>query len=273
MSESYHYLSAFYDRFTDDVGYERWADYFERVFAREGVSPRLVLDLACGTGSLTSVLARRGYEMIGVDASADMLAQAANHCMDLAPRPVFLHQRMEELDLYGTVDACVCCLDSVNYVTDPAALREAFRRVALFLEPGGVFIFDVNTQRKFSRMNGECYIRDDQDVYCVWQVEFNGTLCTYDFDIFTRRKRLWERVEETHVERYYSPDALLSLLTELGFEQLHLYPELSFGTLTDSEDRVFITARKRNDNERQKTTRDCKKCPHSNDSRNQPGNG
>lgn len=244
--DSYRFLSAYYDRFTDDVGYGRWADYFECIFAREGLTPHLIVDLACGTGSLSAVLAARGYEMIGVDASADMLMRAMNNTLELTPRPIFLNQRMEALDLYGTVDAVLCCLDSVNYVTDPAALREAFRRVALFLEPGGVFIFDVNTAYKFSRMDGECYVREDEDVYCAWQVAFDGVRCTYDFDIFEREADgRWARLREDHEERFYDPQTLTDMLFELGFEQIRVYPELDFGPLTGQEDRVFITARKR----------------------------
>ena len=149
---SYETLSVYYDRFTDDVGYADWADFFERLFAREGMQPKLVLDLACGTGSLTKILADRGYEMIGVDASPEMLMQAMQNTMDCAPRPLFLNQRMEELDLYGTVDVCLCCLDSVNYVTEPEVLQKAFERVHLFLEPKtGLFVFDVNTPEKFAR--------------------------------------------------------------------------------------------------------------------------
>ena len=245
--DSYRFLSSYYDRFTDDVGYDRWAAYFEEVFARCGFRPELVLDLACGTGSISKEMAARGYEMIGVDASPEMLMQAMNNTLDCNPRPVFLNQRMERLDLYGTVQAALCCLDSVNYVTDPAVLREALRRVALFLEPDGVFIFDVNTRRKFDAMNGECYVREDEDVYCVWQAAFDGELCTYDFDIFELADDgRWERQCETHTERYYPPDDLTSMLTDAGFDRIELHPALSFDPLQDGEDRIFIIARKRN---------------------------
>lgn len=98
---SYETLSEYYDRFTDDVGYEEWADFFERLFEKEGVKPELVLDLACGTGSLTRILAQRGYDMIGADASPEMLMQALQNTLDCEPRPLLLNQRMEELDLYG----------------------------------------------------------------------------------------------------------------------------------------------------------------------------
>ena len=150
---SYETLSEYYDRFTDDVGYEEWADFFERLFEREGVKPSLVLDLACGTGSLTRILAQRGYDMIGADASPEMLMQA--------------------------VDACLCCLDSVNYVTEPEALQTAFERVHTFLNPDGLFVFDINTPEKFARIDGESYVREDDGVFCVWQAAVEDGLCAY----------------------------------------------------------------------------------------------
>ena len=189
--DSYRFLSSYYDRFTDDVGYGQWADFFEQIFQREGICPHLIADLACGTGRLSRELALRGYDVLGIDASTEMLMQAMDNAMDLDPRPLFLHQAMQELDLYGTVDACLCCLDSINYITDSKALHEAMRRVELFLEPGGVFIFDINTLKKFNRMNGQCYVREDEDVYCIWQVDFDGVLCNYDFDIFERTGKHW----------------------------------------------------------------------------------
>lgn len=243
---SYQTLSAYYDRFTDDVGYNRWADFFEQVFQREKIAPKLVLDLACGTGSLTKLLARRGYEMIGVDASADMLMQAAQNTMDCVPRPLFLHQRMEALDLYGTVDVCLCCLDSVNYVTDPAALQEAFRRVHLFLEPKtGLFVFDINTPEKFRRIDGNSYVREDENVFCVWQAAVEDGLCAYQFDIFERDGEAWTRAQEAHEERVYSIEQLTGMLEQAGFSEIKIYGDQSFASVRGGEDRVFFTARKR----------------------------
>ena len=186
---SYQTLSEYYDRFTDDVGYEDWADFFERLFEREGIKPSLVLDLACGTGSLTRILAQRGYDMIGADASPEMLMQALQNTLDCEPRPLLLNQRMEELDLYGAVDACLCCLDSVNYVTEPEALQTAFERVYTFLNPDGLFVFDINTPEKFARIDGESYVREDDGVFCVWQAAVEDGLCAYQFDIFEQGGR------------------------------------------------------------------------------------
>ena len=243
---SYEALSAYYDRFTEDVGYAGWADFFERVFAREGVQPRLILDLACGTGSLTRLLADRGYEMIGADASPDMLMQAMQNTMDCDPRPLFLNQRMEDLDLYGTVDVCLCCLDSVNYVTDPDTLQKAFERVHLFLEPKtGLFVFDVNTPEKFARIDGNAYVREDEDVFCVWQAAVEDGLCAYQFDIFERDGEAWTRAQETHEERVYPLEQLAAMLARAGFSEIKTYGDQSFSPVRGGEDRVYFTARKR----------------------------
>ena len=243
---SYQALAAYYDRFTDDVGYADWADFFERLFAREGVQPGLILDLACGTGSLTKILAERGYEMIGADASPDMLMQAMQNTIDCAPRPLFLNQRMEELDLYGTVDVCLCCLDSINYVTDPAALQRAFERVHLFLEPKtGLFVFDVNTPEKFARIDGNAYVREDEGVFCVWQAAVEDGLCAYQFDIFTSEGKGWARAQETHEERIYTPETLTAMLARAGFSEIKTYGDQSFAPVRGGEDRIYFTARKR----------------------------
>ena len=243
---SYETLSAYYDRFTEDVGYAGWADFFERVFAREGVQPRLILDLACGTGSLTRLLADRGYEMIGADASPDMLMQAMQNTMDCDPRPLFLNQRMEDLDLYGTVDVCLCCLDSINYVTDPDTLQKAFERVHLFLEPKtGLFVFDVNTPEKFARIDGNAYVREDEDVFCVWQAAVEDGLCAYQFDILERDGEAWTRAQETHEERVYPLEQLAAMLERAGFSEIKTYGDQSFSPVRGGEDRVYFTARKR----------------------------
>lgn len=243
---SYQTLSAYYDRFTDDVGYAQWAEFFVALFAREGVEPKLVLDLACGTGSLTRLLAQRGYDMIGVDASPEMLMQAMQNAFDCEPRPLFLNQRMEQLDLYGTVDVCLCCLDSVNYVTEPSVLQQAFERVHLFLEPKtGLFVFDINTPEKFARIDGNSYVREDEDVFCVWQAAVEDGLCAYQFDIFERDDDVWTRAQETHEERVYTIEELTVMLEKAGFSEIKTYGDQSFSPVQGGEDRVYITARKR----------------------------
>ena len=170
---SYSFLAGSYDKLTYDVGYADWADYIEKHFNKRGIPGKTVLDLACGTGSLTLELANRGYEMIGVDLSPDMLSEASEKAAEtVGIPPIFLCQSMEKLDLYGTIDACVCCLDSVNYVTDPHKLKKAFERVHLFLMPGGLFIFDINTIEKLQGLDGQVFLDETEDTYCVWRAEF-----------------------------------------------------------------------------------------------------
>ena len=244
--ESYEFLAGCYDELTTDVRYSRWADYIEKHFARSALPIHTVLDLACGTGSLTAELMGRGYEMICADRSAEMLSVAAEKCRDLAGEPpVFLCQSMEKLDLYGTVDACVCCLDSVNYVTSPRKLKKAFQRVHLFLVPGGLFLFDINTPDKFRGLDGGMFIDETDDAYCVWRAEYapRRRICTYGMDIFRLEPDgRWSRGEEVHEEYAYEPDELEEYLREAGFTRIRRHGCLKMRAPVPGEERIFFTA-------------------------------
>lgn len=245
---AYEYLAGCYDRFTADVPYAAWADYLEKHFARSKLPIHTVLDLACGTGSLTCELAQRGYEMIGADLSEEMLAQAAEKARDVSGiPPIFLHQAMEELDLYGTIDACVCCLDSVNYVTRPKKLARAFQRVHTFLMPGGLFLFDINTPDKLRGLDGQLFMDEDEDACCIWRAEYSPRrrICTYGFDLFFRTENgLWDRMEEVHEEYAYEPEELEDMLRQAGFRQIKQYGELKMRRPAPGEERIFFAARK-----------------------------
>ena len=244
---SYRFLAGCYDRFTYDVDYAAWAGYIEKHFRKRPLPGNTVLDLACGTGSLTRELALRGYEMIGVDRSPEMLAQAAEKNRGIAPvEPIFLCQSMERLDLYGTIDACVCCLDSVNYVTDPKKLQKAFGRVHLFLTPGGLFLFDINSPEKLEGLDGQVFLDETEDAYCVWRAEFSRRICTYFMDIFRLDPSTgqWDRGEELHRERAYTVEELTSLLEGAGFVDVRTWGERKLRPPRPGEQRIFFTARK-----------------------------
>lgn len=246
---SYDFLAGCYDRLTYDVDYPAWADYIEKHFQRRPLPGRTVLDLACGTGSLTRELALRGYEMIGVDLSPEMLAEAAEKNRGVGQiEPIFLCQPMEKLDLYGTIDACVCCLDSVNYVTSPQKLQRAFARVHLFLMPGGLFLFDINTAEKLEGLDGQVFLDETEDAYCVWRAEFSrrSRICSYFMDIFQLDgdSGLWRRGEELHRERAYSIPELTAMLEQAGFHDIKTYGELKLRPPVPGEGRVFFAARK-----------------------------
>ncbi len=246
---SYDFLAGCYDRLTYDVDYAAWADYIEKHFAQFPLTGKTVLDLACGTGSLTRELALRGYEMIGVDQSPEMLAEAADKNRGISPiEPIFLCQSMEKLDLYGTIDACVCCLDSVNYVTDPKKLARAFQRVHLFLMPGGLFLFDINSPEKLENLDGQVFLDETEDTFCVWRAEFTrrSRICSYFMDIFRLDSATgqWARGEELHRERAYTTDELTSMLNGAGFVDVRTWSELKMRPPRRGEQRIFLTARK-----------------------------
>ncbi len=248
---SYQSLAGCYDEFTTDVDYPTWADYVEKHFRRRGLPGNTVLDLACGTGSLTVELARRGYEMIGVDLSPEMLAEAAEKNRGAAPiEPIFLCQSMDKLDLYGTIDACVCCLDSVNYVTDPKKLEKAFGRVHLFLMPGGLFLFDINTPEKLKALDGQVFLDETEDAYCVWRADFSkrSQICSYYMDIFQLdpASGQWERDVELHRERAYSVEQLTEMLRRAGFRDIRVYGDKKLRAPAADEQRIFFVARKDN---------------------------
>ena len=169
---SYGFLASCYDALTGDVCYGEFADFYERVFRRADGEYWLLLDLCCGTGSLTWELARRGYDMIGVDLSADMLAQASSKWEETDFPPLFLCQDAAELDLYGTVDAALCSLDGMNYIP-PSALPEVFRRLGLFVRPGGLLIFDIRTPEFLRSLDGQVFVDEKEGLLCLWRAELS----------------------------------------------------------------------------------------------------
>lgn len=240
---SYEFLAGCYDELTYDVGYSAWADYIEAHFRKRGLPGKTVLDLACGTGSLTRELALRGYEMIGVDRSPEMLSEAAEKNRDAGEvPPIFLCQSMDKLDLYGTIDACVCCLDSVNYVTDPKQLRKAFQRVYLFLMPGGLFLFDINTPSKLQGLDGQVFLDETEDTYCVWRTEYHRGLCTYYMDLFDRRRDgAWQRELEIHRQRAYTTEELTGWLRAAGFNDIRTWGDGKLRRPTENEQRIYFS--------------------------------
>ncbi len=243
---AYEALAGVYDALTEDVGYERRADYLEKLFKRSQIPVHTVLDLACGTGEMTAILTERGYELISVDASPDMLAQAREKASALTGEPpVFLNQSMPTLDLYGTVDAAVCCLDSLNYLTNPKDVQKTFQRLHLFISPGGLFIFDINSIEKLASLDGQVFLDERPDVYCVWRTEYEkrGRFCSYWMDIFTRRPDGgWNRSGEEHRQRGYTVDELRTWLMDAGFTRIRTFGDCRMAAPRENEQRIYFSA-------------------------------
>ena len=236
---SYSSLAAWYDQLTGDVPYSAFADFYETEFARTGGEFRLVLDFCCGTGTLTAEMSRRGYEMIDTDASVDMLMQAQEKCASLPCPPLFLNQRAEEMDLYGTVDAAICSLDGMNYLP-PEVLPELFRRLHLFVRPGGLVIYDVKEPEWFRSLDGQIFLDEKEDVFCLWRADYREEercIC-YGMDLFERRRKLWKRSGEEHLEYAHEPAELQRLMEHAGFRAFTLHRDGP----QHAEGRLFITA-------------------------------
>ncbi|MEF2836688.1 MAG: methyltransferase domain-containing protein [Oscillospiraceae bacterium] len=244
--DAYHNLAVSYDRLTSDVDYEATVDFYYEILKQEGLNPRTAVDLACGTGSVTAILAEKGLQVIGVDMSEEMLTVASQKVGEAGFTPWFLCQSLQQLRLPKAVDLAVCALDSLDYITDPEDCKEAIRRVYKYLNPGGIFIFDVNTPEKLRAMDGQVFLDEDDDVYCVWRGEFDKqtNICSYGMDLFQRKGNLWERSFEEHCEYAYSADQLIGYLKAAGFTHIRVYGDRRMEAPAEGEQRIYIKARK-----------------------------
>ena len=244
--DAYHELAQSYDRLTNDVDYEATVDFYWQILSREGLQPRTAVDLACGTGSVALLLAEKGLEVLGVDMSEEMLCQANQKAQSVDNPPVFICQSLQNLRLPRGVDLAVCALDSMDYITDPEDCREAIRRIYRVLNPGGCFIFDVNTPEKLRAMDGQVFLDEDDDVYCVWRGEFDedSNICTYAMDLFQRAGGVWHRSYEEHREYAYSARQLTEYLRQAGFTNIEIYADRRFEKPGPGEQRIYLKARK-----------------------------
>ena len=244
--DAYKELAASYDRLTNDVDYAAVVDFYRQILEREGLRPRTCVDLACGTGSVSVLLAQQGLDVTGVDMSEDMLTVAFDKACGMENPPRFVCQKLQELKMPRAVDLAVCALDSLDYVTDPDDCAEAIRRVYKALNPGGIFIFDVNTPEKLRAMDGQVWLDEDEDVYCVWRGEFDesANICSYGMDLFQRKGDVWARSFEEHREYAYSQQQLTDFLKEAGFTHIEVYADRIFEAPREGEQRIYFKARK-----------------------------
>ena len=248
--EGYGAIASVYDKLNAELDYKSWADFFELCFEKYlKARPELVLDLACGTGRMTRELSRRGYDMIGVDGSADMLSCAMS---EDGEGILYLLQDMRELELYGTVGAAVCCLDSINYLLTEQDVRTVFAMVHNYLDPDGLFIFDINSPHKFENVYSDnAYILEDEDtegraVFCGWQNQYDpdSRICDFYLTLFEETDGgEYIRSDEHQQERCYTLQQINELLRDTGLEPLGAFSDFGFTPVTDTDDRYYIVAR------------------------------
>lgn len=249
---AYSAFAEFYDLLTGEISYPKRAEYFHQVLTKFGGGSGILLDLACGTGSLSVEMACLGYDVIGVDGSCEMLSAAMAKDNDAQGKVLYLCQQMEELDLYGTIQATVCALDSLNHVTDLDTLEKIFEKVSLFSESGSLFVFDVNSVYKHREVLGNnTFVYDMEEVYCVWQNTYHpeNHLVDISLDFFVEEEGVYYRESEAFSERAYTPEQLDKLLEKTGFEKLAVYGEDSFDPPGETEQRLIYVARRRPKND------------------------
>lgn len=245
--QAYEALAAVYDVLNGDVDYQSVADFYETAFKQAGLTPELVLDLGCGTGKMTVEMAARGYDMIGVDGSADMLSRAFERKGEAeADGILFLQQDMRDFELYGTVGAVVSSLDCINYLTGEGELARCFSLVHNYLDPNGIFLFDVNTPHKFRHVFADnAYILESDECYCGWQNEYDekSGLCRFYLSVFTENEDgSYTRTDEEQCERCYTKEELQRALEAAGFGEIEFYGSTDHSPATDTDERWFVKA-------------------------------
>lgn len=249
MAQQYGDLASVYDALNADFDYEAYAEYIDaQIKAHKIHDTSLVLDLACGTGKITLLLRDRGYDMTGVDISESMLSVARDICYENEIEDIlWLCQSMQSFELYGTVDACVCCLDSLNYLTSLADLKKCFSLVHNYLIPDGVFVFDINTPYRFKNVYGQnAYILESDGALCAWQNDFNekSGICRFYLSVFEENDDgTYSRFDEVQRERCYSMTQILNALKACGFEVLDIHGSLEGKSATENDEKWYFTVR------------------------------
>lgn len=262
--EAYTSFASVYDTFMDNVPYEEWGEYIHSLLCRYCVKDGIVLDLGCGTGNMTEILAGYGYDMIGVDNSEDMLELAMEKRLASGYDILYLLQDMREFELYGTVRAVVSVCDSVNYITESEELAEVFRLVNNYLDPGGIFLFDFNTEYKYREVMGDCTIAEDRGVCsfiwdnCYYEEE---RINEYDLTFFIREDMasgqdegageddteengaLYRKYTETHFQRGYTLEEIRELLSSAGLVFQAAYDMDTREAAGETSERICVIAR------------------------------
>lgn len=246
---SYDLFANFYDELTGDVNYKERTEYLLYLFKKYDKIPSLLLDVGCGTGNFSTLFAKRGIDVIAVDPSDSMLSIAKEKAEKEKLSILFLNQSGEELDLYGTVDGVISCLDTVNHIIDKRTLQRFFDRISLFMEQGSLFIFDVNTRYKHESVLGNnSFVIDGEKTFCVWQNFYDkkSKITDISLDFFVNKDGLYERYSEFFSERFYDIETLSRMLEKAGFKTIEIFEENSLKKPKEKTERVVFVVRKEN---------------------------
>jgi len=246
MYQEFAYL---YDKLMKNVDYQRWADCIERIFEKNGRKPKTIVDLACGTGTITNILASRGYHMIGVDISEDMLFVAGEKARKSGLKISYICQDMTELTLHQPVDAIICMCDGFNYILEDEKLKEAFQRIHRYLNPGGILVFDISTYYKLSSILGNNTMADnDNEISLIWFNNFDRQTRILEMNLtfFEKKDGFYKRTDEIHYQRAYYTEEIITLLEKSGFSNISVYSANELKPAGKRSHRVFFSATVKN---------------------------
>ena len=246
--DAYTSFASVYDTFMDNIPYEEWAEYVINLLKEYGIRDGLVLDLGCGTGTMTELLATSGYDMIGVDNAEEMLDIAMEKRAESGHDILYLLQDMREFELYGTVKAIVSICDSINYITEEDDLLEVFRLANNYLDPAGIFVFDFNTVYKYQEILGNQTIAEDRDdcsfIWDNYYYEDEG-INEYELSLFIRDKDsdLYRKYQETHFQKAYDLKTIKDLVERSGLEYITAYDAFTKNPPTAESERIYVIAK------------------------------
>ena len=246
--EAYSGFAKVYDLFMDNIPYEEWTDYVKELFAEEGVKDGILLDLGCGTGSVTELLAKSGFDMIGIDNSEEMLEIAMEKRAESGLDILYLLQDMREFELYGTVKGVVSICDSMNYILDDEDLLDVFKLVHNYLDNEGIFIFDMKTMHEYANvMADNTFAEDREESSFIWENYYDEEeeINQYDLSIFVKEEDgRYRKYEETHLQRAYEQQCVEELIKESGLELLHVYDAFTRELPAENSQRIYFVCRR-----------------------------
>ncbi|WP_129600004.1 class I SAM-dependent DNA methyltransferase [Anaerophilus nitritogenes] len=245
--KSYSAFAYVYDQLMEDVDYDEWTMYIEAIFKRYNINPLNIAELACGTGNVTNRLAKRGYNMIGVDIAEDMLYVASQKAKDLKIDVVYLNQDITDLLLPTHLDTILCICDGINYIIDEKNLFKVFQGVHNHLKENGLFIFDISSYYKLSQILGNhTYAENLEQVSYIWENYFNEEerICNLDLTLFIKEGDIYKKYEEDHIQRAYKEKEIIKMLKKVGFKKIESFDALNFLSPKETSERVYFVCQK-----------------------------
>ena len=240
----YEDFAFIYDELMDNVDYENWVSYIEEIIKREDVQVKNILELACGTGNITIPLAKKDYDIVGIDISQEMLNVARDKCYDDEIEVIFLNQDIKELDFeVYNLDCVLCCCDGFNYILKNEELEFIFKKIHTILKEGGIFIFDISSYYKLSEiLSNNVFGENREELAYIWENEFNSENNTITMNVafFVQEKKLFKRHEETHYQRAYTEEEIFDILNKAGFLDIKMYTDFTFTQKNQGERQFFV---------------------------------